>query len=387
MKKIIIIGGGPGGYVAAIRATHLGAEVHLIEEGKLGGTCLNIGCIPTKALLHTGEFYEKAKAGGIPGVKTGDVSLDWPAAQKEKELVTSRLVNGVTGLLKANRIQAHYGTARLISQNTVEVSGEGALTADAVIIAAGSEPVVLNFPGADLPQVIDSTQALSLEQLPKSMVIVGGGVIGVEFGSLYHSLGVKIAVVEMLEEILPPIDRQASSHMHQLLAERGIDLYTRARLLSVKEKGGNVLAEIEYAGETILLECEKVLVAVGRKPRIKNLGLEKLGVQIERGAILTDGNFETSVKGIFAVGDCNGQLMLAHAASAQGEAAVEYILTGKHHYNKNIIPSCVYTKPEIAAVGLTEEQAKQQGIDYQLRHISAQRKRKVDDRRTVLRIY
>lgn len=365
MKNIIVIGGGPGGYVAAIKAAQMGAEVHIVENNKFGGTCLNVGCIPTKALLHTGNFYQKAKNNHVAGVVIGEAKLDWAAAQKEKSLIVNRLVGGVGGLLKANKVKIHNGTAKLVTPNTVEIEGGGKLTADAIILATGSEPVALRFPGADLPQVIDSTQALSLESVPKSMAIIGGGVIGVEFASLYHALGTKVTIIEMLDEILPPLDRQISKHIHQLLAKEGIEIHTQAKLVSVKVgKGQDVVAEFEMGGSTNLVECEKVLVAVGRRPKTENIGLENLGIGTERGAILVDENFETSVKGIFAIGDCNAQIMLAHAASAQGEAAVEYILEGTHHYNKNVIPSCVYSTPEIAAVGLTEEQAKKQELDY-----------------------
>jgi len=365
MKRIIVIGGGPGGYVAAIKAAQMGAKVHIVEQNKFGGTCLNIGCIPTKALLQTSDFYQQAKGSRIAGVLIGEATLDWPTAQREKNLIIDRLVGGITGLLRANQVKIHNGTAKLINQNTVAIEGEDNLTADAIIIATGSEAVRLNFPGAELAQVIDSTQALALESVPKSMAIVGGGVIGVEFASLYHALGAKVTIIEMLDEILPSMDRQIANQMHQLLANQGVDVFTQAKLVSVQEgNDGNVLTAFETAGGTNLLESEKVLVAVGRKPKTENLGLDGLGINTVRGAIQVDDNFETSVNGIFAIGDCNTRVMLAHAASAQGEAAVEYIIKGTHHYNKNVIPACVYTKPEIAAVGLTEEQAKEQGLDY-----------------------
>ncbi|MDR3295775.1 MAG: dihydrolipoyl dehydrogenase [Clostridiales Family XIII bacterium] len=369
MKRIVVVGGGPGGYVAAIRAAQLGAEVHLAENSRLGGTCLNVGCIPAKALLHAAFFYKHARANRVAGVKIDGVRLDWQALQQEKQKITDRLAGGVGGLLKANKVTVHNGTASLSAggQNglqSVSVNGKALPAADAVILATGSVPVKLNFPGADLPEVIDSTQALSLKQAPASLLIVGGGVIGVEFASLYAALGSKVTIVEMAPEILPSFDRQAAVLLRGALAKASVDVFTGAAFTAVKKsKGGHVVSEIEVAGEKRTVESEWVLVAVGRKPCTGGIDLEGAGVKTDRGAAVVDGNFETSRKGVFAVGDCNAKIMLAHAASAQGEAAAAYILEGRHHYNGNVIPGCVYTEPEIAAVGLTEAQAKERGID------------------------
>ncbi|MDR3364069.1 MAG: dihydrolipoyl dehydrogenase [Clostridiales Family XIII bacterium] len=365
MKKILVIGGGPGGYVAAIKAAQMGAEVHLAESGSLGGTCLNIGCIPTKALLHSAFFYKEIIGGSVAGVRAEKVSLDWAAVQGQKRAVTDRLAKGVGGLLAANKVKVHAGKAVFADRRTVLASGNALPSMDAIIIASGSAPVQLNFPGADLPQVVDSTQALSLGKIPASITIIGGGAIGVEFASIFSSLGANVHIAEMMPEILPPIDKQIAALARSGLEKNGVSILTGAKLAGVaKGKGKTVCAEIEYEGALKQIESEIVLVAVGRKPYTEGLGLEKAGIRTERGAIAIDENFETSAKNIFAVGDCNALNMLAHAASAQGEAAVEFILGGKHDYPAAIIPSCIYTQPEIAAVGLTEEAAKARGLDY-----------------------
>ncbi|MDR0874910.1 MAG: dihydrolipoyl dehydrogenase [Clostridiales Family XIII bacterium] len=364
MKKITIIGGGPGGYVAAIRAAQLGAEVQIVESGSFGGTCLNIGCIPTKALLHSAFAYKHLIEGSIAGVRAEKVTLDWAAAQAHKKAVTDKLVGGVSGLLAANKVTVTKGTAVFAGSKTITVDGKALPKSDAIILASGSVPVKLNFPGADLPQVIDSTGALALEKLPASLAIIGGGVIGVEFASLFSALGVKVTIIEALPEILPPIDGQIAALLRGVLAKNRVDILTAAKVVAVKKDGKNAVSEIEHGGEKKQIKSELVLLAVGRRPNTTELGLEKAGIQTERGAILTDEHFETNVKGIFAIGDCNAKNMLAHAASAQGEAAVEYILSGAGHYDANIIPACIYTEPEVAAVGLTEEEAKKKQSDY-----------------------
>ncbi|MCL2782934.1 MAG: dihydrolipoyl dehydrogenase [Propionibacteriaceae bacterium] len=360
MTTITIIGAGPGGYVAAIKAAQMGAEVHMADMGKVGGTCLNVGCIPTKALLHTSAFYRGVCNGAVPGVSVSGVTLNWDGAQEQKRCIVQRLVSGVEGLLKANGVHVHRGKASLVSSTSVNIDGEGLVTSDAIIIATGSEPVRLQFAGADLPLVIDSTQALDLDHVPASLTIIGGGVIGVEFATLFADLGTKVSVVEMLDEILPPCDGQVATLAHKFLAKRGIAIYTSAKVTSISPGG---VTSAETPSGKIELSGELVLMAVGRKPVLPD-GLGRLGIACERGAIKVDDNFETSVKGVYAIGDCNGLLMLAHVASSQGEAAVEHILAGEHSYNPKVQPSCVYTDPEIAFVGLTEDQAKQQGFDY-----------------------
>lgn len=366
-KKIVVIGGGPGGYVAAIRAAQLGAETHLVEKENLGGTCLNVGCIPTKALLHTAELYHAVRCGENIGLK-GEVTLDWPVLMKRKASVVRRLVGGVSGLLKANGVTVHKGVGELISAGKVKVTGEKTeeINADVVILATGSIPVKLNFAGADLPGVLDSTGALSMQAPPASMIIVGGGVIGVEFAALYAALGAKVTVVELLPEILPGIDKEMAISLKKTLAKQGVNFMNEAKLEAVKEKDGALAATVLAGGTAQELVAETVLVAVGRRAYTEGAGLAAAGVALERGKVVVDAHYQTNLSGVYAIGDCNAITMLAHAASHQGIAAVEHAMGVAASHAIPTVPACIYTSPEIAAVGLTEEKAVEQGITYKL---------------------
>ncbi len=263
-KQIAIIGGGPGGYVAAIRAAQLGAQVHLIEKNALGGTCLNVGCIPTKALLHVAEAYQTLLKGESIGIKADNVRLDWPAAMDYQKALVKRLVKGVDGLLKANKVQVHRGHAQLKSINQIEIDGT-CIDTDAIILAVGSEPTRIPFPGADLEGIIDSTAALNLKSVPDSMVVIGGGVIGVEFAAMYNSFGTKVTIVEMLPQILPGIDSEIVSLVHDDLVQKGIKIITAARLEEVRKQGSDLLVLVDQGGGKNELPADKVLVAVGRR--------------------------------------------------------------------------------------------------------------------------
>ncbi len=367
MKKIVIIGGGPGGYVAAIRAAQLGAETHLVEKDNLGGTCLNVGCIPTKALLHTAELYHAVKNGDRIGLNGKSVGLDWPVLMNRKKSVVRRLVGGVAGLLKANGVTLHKGTGELIGPGAVKVCGEKEenLTADAIILSTGSVPVKLNFPGADLPGVIDSTGALSLEKLPASLVIIGGGYIGIEFAALFAALGSQVTVVELLPEILPGIDSELAVNLKGALLKKGVTFMNGATLDSVSQSQGGLAAKVLLRDEAKEIVAETVLVAVGRRSFTDGAGLEAAGVKMERGKVVVDETYRTNLPGVYAIGDCNGIIMLAHAASHQGIAAVEHALEhGASVHGQTIVPACIYTSPEIASVGMTEDKAIEQGIAY-----------------------
>lgn len=366
-KKIVVIGGGPGGYVAAIRAAQLGAETHLVEKENLGGTCLNVGCIPTKALLHTAEIYHAVRCGAALGLK-GEITLDWTALMKRKASVVRRLVGGVAGLLKANGVTVHKGTGELVAAGKVKVHGasEEELTADAIILASGSIPVKLKFPGSDLPGVIDSTGALSLNNPPKSMVIVGGGVIGVEFAALYAALGAKVTVVELLPEIMPGIDVEIAAALKKTLAKQGVSFLNGAKLESISGKEGDLSAKVLLGEQAQEIKAEIVLVAVGRRAFTDGAGLEAAGVKLERGKVIVDEHYRTNLPEVYAIGDCNGITMLAHAASHQGIAAAEHAMGKTSSHGAPMVPACIYTSPEIAAVGLTEDKAKEQGIAYKL---------------------
>lgn len=363
-KQVVIIGGGPGGYVAAIRAAQLGASVTVVEQERLGGTCLTIGCIPTKTLLHTAELYRTLLKGKALGLKVDNLQIDWTALQNRKKNVVNRLVKGIEALLKANHITVKTGRAYLTDTAAVAVNGEE-LSAEVILLALGSEPMRLSFPGADLPGVIDSTEALNLETIPKSLVIIGGGVIGVEFAALFCSLGSEVTVVELAAQILPAMDSELAAKLRQDLSRQGVTFLTEAKVTAVEdgEAGYSVKVAVQDKVETV--NGEYVLVAVGRRPRTAGLGLAEAGLVLDRGRIVVDQHFATAVPGIYAVGDCNGQLMLAHAASAQGVAAVEHALGHASIYCASTIPSCIYTTPEVASVGLAEKALQEQDIAYQ----------------------
>lgn len=366
--KVVVIGGGPGGYVAAIRAAQLGAEVTLVEKENLGGTCLNVGCIPTKALLHSAELYEEAKEGAKYGVIASDVKVDFTKVQERKKAVTKQLVSGVKGLLAANKVKVVNGEASFVNKDTIEVKtekGTETIKAGKFIIATGSIPAKPPIPGIDSKQCIDSTGALELQEVPKSMVIVGGGVIGVEIATLYATLGCKIVVIEMLDEILPMMDGELTKMIRAKLAKKGVEFYTSTKVMSFKDAGANVEVTVEMKdGSSKVFAGEKALISIGRRTNTATLGLEKAGIVNDRGRITVNDKMETNVPGIYAVGDCIGKIMLAHIASAQGEIAAENALGHNNVFDSKTNPSCVYTKPEFASVGLTEEAAKAQGIEY-----------------------
>ncbi|MFO7576165.1 MAG: dihydrolipoyl dehydrogenase [Pelovirga sp.] len=368
-KKIVIIGAGPGGYVAAIRAAQLGADVHLVEQGAMGGTCLNVGCVPTKAMLHVAELYQTLGKGGNLGIRAQNISLDWLTVLRYQKNLVQRLVKGVEGLLKANKVHVHRGQARLKSCSEVEIGGE-AIGADAIVLAVGSEPARLAFPGADLAGVIDSTAALNLQQPPASLIVVGGGVIGVELASLYRGFGAEVTIVELLPQILTGLDSDIVSLVHDDLQRNGIRIMTGARLEEVRTHGSNLRTRIVQDSQEQEIAAEQVLVAVGRRPRTAGLGLENLGIAMERDRILVDEHFLTSCPQVYAIGDCSSKIMLAHVASAQGVAAVEHALGHKADYHGETVPACIYIQPEIASVGLTEEQARQQGLSIQVGRFS-----------------
>ncbi|HIG0356072.1 dihydrolipoyl dehydrogenase [Clostridium sporogenes] len=369
--KLVVIGGGPGGYVAAIRGAQLGAEVTLIEKENLGGTCLNVGCIPTKVLLHSSELLNEIKEAKTLGIEVNEeVKVNWTQLQNRKTIVVNTLVSGVSSLLEHNKVKVINGTATFEGKNSIKVTkdqGESEnIQFDNVIISSGSIPFIPPIEGRELEGVIDSTGALSLDSIPKSMVIIGGGVIGIEFANIFNSLGCKVTVIEMLPFILPPVDREISEILKGKFKGDGIDIYNNCKVTKVEKSNENLNVSFEENNSKLNINTEKVLIAVGRRANISNLNLESIGVSTEKGCILVNDSMETNIKGIYAIGDCTGKNMLAHVASDQGIIAVENIM-GKHKkMDYKTVPACVYTKPELASVGLTEEQAKQKGIDYKV---------------------
>ncbi|EKN40329.1 TPP-dependent acetoin dehydrogenase complex, E3 component, dihydrolipoamide dehydrogenase [Clostridium botulinum CFSAN001627] len=369
--KLVVIGGGPGGYVAAIRGAQLGAEVTLIEKEKLGGTCLNIGCIPTKVLLHSSELLNEIKEARTLGIEVNnEVKINWTQLQNRKNTVVNTLVSGVSSLLEHNKVKVINGTAAFEGKSSIKVTkdqGEsGNIQFDNVIISSGSVPFIPPIEGRELEGVIDSTGALSLDSIPKSMVIIGGGVIGIEFANIFNSLGCKVTVIEMLPYILPPVDREISEILKEKIKKDGIDIYNNCKVTKIENNNENLNVSFEEDNDKLNIEAQKVLIAVGRRANISNLNLESTGVYIEKGCIWVNDNMETNIKGIYAIGDCTGKNMLAHVASDQGIIAVENIMGKNKKMDYKTVPACVYTKPELASVGLTEEQAKQKGVDYKV---------------------
>lgn len=369
MKKIVVIGGGVGGYVAAIRAAQLGAEVTLIEKQHIGGTCLNEGCIPTKVLLHTGELYSELLIGEEYGIKiNGEASIDWEKLQQRKAKVVSQLVGGVKVLLQYNKVNVISGEATLNTKNSVIVTKQNGeketIEGDNIIIATGSEPFIPPIPGAKSKGVIDSTGALNLDKIPKSMTIIGGGVIGIEFAYLYSTLGTKVNIVEMMPEILPRIDGEIVALMRMLLENKNIKIFTNAKVTSINEDKDNLNIEVETEKDKIVLTSEKVLLSVGRKARIEGLNLEGVGIKTEKNLISVNQKMETNIPGIYAIGDVSGKTMLAHVASEQGVIAAENIMGINSNMDYKVVPSCIYTKPEIASVGMTEQEVKEKKIAY-----------------------
>ncbi len=371
-KKIVVLGGGPGGYVAAIRAAQLGAEVTLIEKDKVGGTCLNVGCVPTKALLHAGEMYRQMKHDAADyGVFAKDLSFDWTKVIGKKDAVVSRLVGGVSGLLKKNKVKVINGLGKLGSGKTVQVTGKNgesqSVPYDKLILATGSVPVMPPIPGVkDNPNCIDSTGALSLDKLPAEILVIGGGVIGIEFANAFANFGSKVTVIEMTSKILPLMDEQLSKDLRKLLEKEGIVIHTDAKVLGVEKKGGKSAVYVEMNGKTEVFTADKVLVAVGRRTDTADLGLDAQGVKNDRGRITVDDHMQTSKPDVYAIGDCLGQVMLAHVASAMGEVAAEHAMGHQARYDGRTNASCVYTTPEFAGTGFTEEELKAQKVDYQV---------------------
>lgn len=369
--KIVIMGAGPGGYVAAIRAAQLGAEVVIIEKDSMGGTCLNVGCIPTKALIHSADLYHEIKADAAKnGIIVGDVSIDFAAMQKRKANVVKQLVGGVGGLMTANGITVIKGEAKFKAKDLIEVTnGEEVteVTFDKCIIATGSIPSVVPIPGHDLEGVVDSTGALAFEEIPASLAIIGGGVIGIEMAHVYSRLGTKVSVIEMLPDILINLDSDLTQVMKKVMKRNKVNIMLETKVSGIeKTEAGLKVNVTDKTGAEKAVEAEKVLMCVGRKPATAGIGLEEIGVQLERGKVVVNEEYQTSVENIYAIGDCIGGIMLAHVASAEGIAAVEKIMGVECHIDFGTVPSCVYTAPELAGVGLTEKAAQEMGIEYEV---------------------
>ena len=373
-KTVLVVGGGPGGYVAAIRAAQLGAKVTLIEKQYLGGTCLNVGCIPTKCLLHSAELVEDIKNQGKDiGVEVDGVKVNFQQVIAHKNDISKKLTSGVAGLLKMNKVKKIDGEATFVGEKKLSVKkADGTteeMTADAIIVATGSINSQPPIPGLkENPNCIDSTGALSLEKLPKTMVVIGGGVIGLELACAYAGFGTKITVVEAMDHMLPMLDGDLTKIGVAHMKKMGMEFNLECPVQSVEESpvGAKVVCK-NKAGETVSFEAEKVLVAIGRKANTASLNLEAGKIDNDRGRIIVNDKMETNVPGVYAIGDCVlGHAQLAHTASAMGEVAAENIMGQEAHYDEKTNPTCVYIEPEAASVGLTEEQCKAQGLEYKV---------------------
>jgi dihydrolipoamide dehydrogenase len=367
-RNVIIIGGGPAGYVGAIRAAQLGASVTVVEKEELGGTCLNVGCIPTKVLTSAAHTYSALKTAPRWGLKTSGMELDWSLLMKRKQMAVTRLVTGVKSLLKARNVNVVKGTAAFLDEKTIEVRKEDGtsekLQADRFLVCPGSLPIRLPIPGIELEGVIDSADALSLDSVPKSMLIIGGGVIGCEFAYIYNSFGTQITIVEMLPQIIPGEDEEVVAALRASMERSGMKIYTSSKVTRIdpgKDKTRSIT--VSAKDQEIKVEAEKILLSVGRRPNTKDMGLEKLGIKMDRGIILVDDHLRANLPHVYAAGDCIGNWLLAHVASMEAEIAVENALGHDEKMDYTAVPSCIYTHPEIGSVGINEKQAKEKGIE------------------------
>ena len=372
---LVVIGTGPGGYVCAIKAAQLGLKTAVVEKrSTLGGTCLNIGCIPSKALLHASEMFAEAGHGFEKlGIKVSTPKLDLPGMMTHKDEVVDANVSGISFLMKKNKIDVHTGTGKILGQGKVEVTAEDGtakvLDTKNIVIATGSD--VMPLPGVEIDekQIVSSTGALELEKVPGKLVVVGGGVIGLELGSVWNRLGSEVTVVEFMPKILGPMDADVSKQFQRILKKQGMEFKLSSKVTGVEKKGKGLAVSVEPAagGETEVIEADIVLVAIGRRAYTDGLGLDTAGVAVdERGRVAIDHHYKTNVDGIYAIGDVVVGPMLAHKAEDEGVAVAEILSGQAGHVNYDVIPGVVYTQPEVASVGKTEEELKAAGIEYKV---------------------
>ncbi len=371
--NVIVIGSGPGGYVAAIRCAQLGFKTAIIEKyDTLGGTCLNVGCIPSKALLDSSEHFHNAQH----NFKEHGIDISQPKANiqqmiKRKGDVVKANVDGVAFLMKKNKIDVHKGVGSFVDKNTVKVTAsdgkETTLTTEKVIIATGSKPTPLPFAPFDKKRIISSTEALELKEIPKHMIVVGGGVIGMELGSVFARIGAKVSVVEFLDSLIPTMDGTMGKELQKATKKLGMDFYLGHKVVALENKGAEVLLKAEdKGGKVVELKGDYCLVSIGRRPYTEGLGLDKVGIALDKGKIPVDDHLKTQVDNIYAIGDVVRGAMLAHKAEEEGVYVAEQLAGQKPHINYLLIPGVVYTWPEVASVGYTEEQLKADGRAYKM---------------------
>jgi dihydrolipoamide dehydrogenase len=371
---VVVVGSGPGGYVAAIRCAQLGFKTAIIERyNTLGGTCLNVGCIPSKALLDSSEhFYNASHTFKEHGIDVGSLKVNLEQMIKRKAGVVKQTSDGISFLMKKNKITTYFGHCTFFSKDTVEVAlndgNKTTLSAKKFVIATGSKPIVLPGMEIDKKRIITSTEALEMKEVPKNLILVGGGVIGLELGSVYARLGAKVSVLEYADSIIPTMDKSLGKELQKSLTKIGFEFFLNHKVLEVKNKGKEVLVKAsDKAGKEVQFNGDYCIIALGRKPYTENLGLDKAGVKLDdRGKIEVDENLVTSNENIYAIGDVIKGAMLAHKAEEEGVFVAEKIAGQKPHINYNLIPGVVYTWPEVAAVGFTEEQLKEKGTKYKV---------------------
>ncbi|NMA70029.1 MAG: dihydrolipoyl dehydrogenase [Desulfitobacterium sp.] len=367
--QIGILGGGPGGYVCALRAAQLGFSVVIVEGERLGGICLNKGCVPTKTLVKGAEVWREVKKAEDFGIQLGERTLDFPKLMARKDQVVETLVKGITQLMKKNKITVIEGWGEVKDPRHIEVSTESgkiSLEVDHLVIATGSTPALLPIPGVDLPGVITSDEILALDKLPQSLVVIGGGVIGLEFASIFQELGSKVTVVEMLPTLLGNIDEEIPKRLTPLLKRSGMEVLTKNKVQKISQNSEGLIVEVENSKGSREIPTEMVLVATGRKPNLRGVDVEALGLEMERGAIQVNEYMETSVPNVYAIGDVTGGVMLAHVASMAGVVVAEHLAGLPSTMTEKIIPSVIFTYPEIAVVGATEQSLKESGKPYKV---------------------
>ena len=368
-----VIGGGPAGYVCAIRLAQLGFKTACVEfRSSLGGTCLNVGCIPSKSLLNLSENFQKAKKFSDMGIEIGKLELNLNKMMENKDKAVSTLTKGIEFLFKKNKVSYIKGKGKLISESEVEIQSEKGeidrIISKSIILSTGSEPSSLPGIGFDEDKIISSTGALSLKKVPQKMLIIGGGYIGLELGSVWSRLGSEVHVVELLDHITPGMDREISNEFLKILKKQGINFHLNTKVEKIIKKRDGLVVEIKNKEKKISkLDCDKILVSVGRKPYTKNLNLEEIGIKLdEKKRIIVNKKFQTNKKNIYAIGDVISGPMLAHKAEEEGIAVAEIISGQAGHVNYNVIPGVIYTHPEVAYVGKTEEQLKKNNINYKV---------------------
>lgn len=363
---LVVIGGGPGGYTAAAKAAALGGRVALVEKDALGGTCLNQGCIPTKTLLKSTEVLETVKKAKDFGLEIGNPVVSLEKLLNRKQAVIKRLNAGVEFLMKSSKVTVFQGEGKITAANEVTVtnpSEQVTLRTAKIIIATGSRPAVIPGLEPDGEKIINSNHALLLNEIPGSLLIIGGGAIGVEFASIYQKLGAKVTLVEAMDRILPFADEEVSNGLKQLMTREKISVLTSAKVLGINSSAEGLVVKVETTKGPQEFMVDKVLVAVGRRPNVENIGLEQIGVHIEKGKIVVNSSMETNVPNIYAIGDATGGILLAHVAATEGVVAAVNAMGGHKEMDYAVVPSCIYTSPELASVGITEAQAKNQGIE------------------------